>query len=104
MIDATKLFSTAVGEALVEQNIDKSIERAAKNGLNITDTILCEFTSDTVIYENVDNVLKAYIKYGHWGSYHIDISYDSSHNKWYHITLCGSENVKKFSEMKNEST
>jgi hypothetical protein len=56
MIDATKLFSTAVGEALVEQNIDKNIERAAKNGLNITDTILCEFTSDTVIYENVDNV------------------------------------------------
>ncbi len=53
MIDATKLFSTAVGEALVEQNIDNSIERAAKNGLNITDTILCEFTSDTVFMKTL---------------------------------------------------
>lgn len=103
MIDATKLFSTATGEALVEQNIDKSIERAANSGLNIADTILCKFTSDTVTYEDVDNVLKAYIRYGHWGSYNIDISYDSLHNKWYHITLCGLENVKKYSEMNNEN-
>ena len=28
----------------------------------------------------------------------------SLNNKCYHITLCGSESVKKFSEMKNEST
>ena len=91
MIDVTKLFSTATGEALVEQNLDNSIERAANSGLNIADIILCEFTSDTVTYENVDNVLKAYIKYGHLESYHIDISYYNLNNKWYHITLSGLE-------------